>query len=49
MLVLWAALVGVDAEAVHVFTWYLMSALILLIWYYGTKKVSKIKDFSELI
>lgn len=49
MLVLWSASVGMDANLVHVFTWYVMSALILLIWYYGTKRIAKINDFSELL
>ncbi|MEK6958651.1 MAG: archaeosortase/exosortase family protein [archaeon] len=49
MLVLVAAKAGFDANMVHTLTWFLMSAIILLIWYYGTKKMGKVKDFSELL
>ncbi len=49
MLVLWTATVGLDAGLVHTLTWFLMSALILLLWYYGTKLYAKIDDFSELL
>lgn len=49
MLVLWSASVGIDAELVHVITWFFMSAFILIIWYYGTKRIAKINDFSELL
>ena len=49
ILVLFAAKYGFDAELVHEFTWFLMSAAVLAIWYYGTKRLAGIKDFSELI
>jgi len=49
MLVMVAAQNGYDADLVHALTWFLMSAIILLIWYYGTKKIGKIKDFGELL
>ena len=49
MLVLWTAIIGADANFVHVLTWFLMSALILLIWYFGTKRFSGIQNFSELL
>lgn len=49
MLVLWTATLGLDAGLVHTLTWFLMSALILLLWYYGTKLYAKIDDFSELL
>ena len=48
-LVIYAGLIGFDAELVHEFTWFLMSAIILLIWYYGIKLIQKEKDFSKLI
>ena len=40
MLVLFAAESGFDADAMHVFTWFLMSAAILAIWYYGSKRLA---------
>ncbi|MFA6268381.1 MAG: hypothetical protein WCW13_06670 [archaeon] len=49
MLVLFAAQIGFDSELVHEITWFLMSALILIIWYYGTKRILKKEEFSELI
>jgi exosortase/archaeosortase family protein len=49
MLVLLSAKAGFDAELIHIFTWYIMSGLILLIWYYGTKRFTNIDDFSELL
>lgn len=48
-LVLYSAMMGLDAELVHTLTWFIMSAAVLLIWYYGTKRVAKVKDFSELV
>ena len=48
MIVLLAAQAGFDAELVHEATWFVMSALVLAIWYFGTKRITKIKDFSEL-
>jgi hypothetical protein len=49
MLVLYAAQKGFDAELVHMATWFLMSAIVLVIWYYGTKKLAGIKEFSDLL
>lgn len=49
MLVLFAAKIGFNAELVHELTWFLMSAIILIIWYYGTKRMEKIKEFRELL
>jgi len=49
ILVLLAAKAGFDAEMVHMATWFLMSAAILLIWYVGTKAWAKVEDFGELI
>lgn len=48
-LVLLSAAYGFDANLVHELTWFLMSGVILLIWYFGTKKLFDVKDFSELI
>lgn len=49
MLVLWAAKAGFDAELVHVITWFIMSAVVLLLWYYGTKRLFGIKKFDDLV
>ena len=49
MLVLWSAALGLDAGMVHVATWFLMSAIILALWYYGTKWYAGIRDFGELV
>jgi exosortase/archaeosortase family protein len=49
MLVLFAAGHGLNADEVHVYTWFLMSGAILLLWYYGNKKIAKVKDFGEMI
>jgi exosortase/archaeosortase family protein len=48
-LVIYAAMLGYDAEFVHELTWFFMSAVILLVWYYGIKFIEKKKEFSELI
>jgi len=48
-LVLYSASIGFDADLVHTLTWFIMSAAVLLIWYYGTKRIAKVKDFSELV
>ncbi len=37
------------AETLHVASWFAMSALIISIWYYLTKKWLGVKDFSELM
>lgn len=49
MLVLFAAQIGFDPELVHMLTWFLMSAIILIVWYYGLKEITKVKDLSELV
>ena len=48
MLVLISAKVGFDAELVHTLTWFLMSGLVLVVWYYGNKALG-ITNFNELI
>lgn len=37
------------AEALHVATWFVTSAAIIAVWYFLTKRISKAKDFSELL
>jgi len=37
------------AETLHTVTWLSTAALILLLWYYLTKKVAKIRNFGELL
>ena len=49
MLVLAAAQTGLDAELVHTLTWFIMSAIVLIVWYYGTKKIAGIKEFNSLL
>ncbi len=48
-LVIYSGLIGFDAELVHEFTWFLMSAIILFVWYFGIKYIQKEEDFSKLI
>ena len=36
-------------ETIHTATWFAMSAAILLLWYYLTKKVTKAKEFGHMI
>jgi exosortase/archaeosortase family protein len=49
MLVLLTAKLGFNAEFVHEVTWFIMSGIVLIIWYFGTKKMEKIEEFRELI
>ena len=37
------------AELLHSISWFVMSGLIIAMWYYLTKKWAGIKDFSELL
>ena len=48
MLILISAKMGLDAELVHIITWFFMSALVILVWYYGNKALG-INNFNELI
>jgi len=48
MLVLVSAKVGFDADLVHSITWFIMSAFVIVIWYYGNKAIG-VKDFSKFI
>ncbi|MEM4598316.1 MAG: exosortase/archaeosortase family protein [Candidatus Diapherotrites archaeon] len=36
-------------EPLHVGSWFVMSGAIVLLWYYGTKKIAKIRYFAELL
>jgi len=49
LLVLFAAKSGFDAELVHEFTWFLMSAIVLALWFFGTKRITNISEFRELL
>lgn len=48
-LVIYSSILGFDAEIVHELTWFFMSAVILLVWYFGIKFIEKEDDFSKLI
>lgn len=50
-LVVWSAkILGFQyAEALHEFTWFVMSAIILAVWYGWMKKTVGIQNFGELI
>jgi len=37
------------AELLHHFTWLLTAAAIIAVWYYSTKRIAKIGNFSELL
>ena len=43
------ALGGNAAETLHTISWFVMSAFIIALWYYLTKRIAKIRDFSELL
>lgn len=43
------ALIGFDAELVHTITWFIMSFLILIFWYYINKKVLGYKNLNKLV
>jgi exosortase/archaeosortase family protein len=49
--VLWAAKeYGVSvAEAVHELSWFSTGIFILFFWFFATRKIAKIKDFSQLL
>jgi exosortase/archaeosortase family protein len=36
-------------DLIHTLTWFLMSFIVIVIWYFGTKSVAKIKEFGELL
>ncbi|MCX6801604.1 MAG: exosortase/archaeosortase family protein [Candidatus Diapherotrites archaeon] len=40
---------GNTAETLHTISWFVMSGFIILLWYYLTKRLAKIKEFSELL
>ena len=37
------------AEIVHTVSWISTAALVLTVWYFGMKKIAKVKDFSSLL
>lgn len=37
------------AELAHLISWFTTSALIILLWYFFTKKIVKVKQFHELV
>ena len=37
------------SEIVHIVSWFSTAAFILAAWYFGTKRIAKVKDFSELL
>ena len=47
--ILYFAKIGLDANLIHELTWYLMSGIIILIWYYCMEKVYEIKNFNLLV
>lgn len=48
-LVIYSGLIGFNAGFVHEITWFLMSGIILIIWFFGVKLIQKENDFSKLI
>jgi exosortase/archaeosortase family protein len=48
LLVLASAKVGFDAGLIHTTTWFVMSGVILVVWYFGTKSITK-NDFNKLL
>jgi len=37
------------AETLHIATWFITSAIIIALWYFLTKRIAKVKDFSGLL
>lgn len=37
------------AEILHIASWFLTSGILLIVWYYLNKKISKVKELSELV
>jgi exosortase/archaeosortase family protein len=37
------------ADLAHIASWFAMSAAIIMLWYYGTKKLIGVKEFPELV
>jgi len=50
-LVLWTAkeFGAAAAETAHIATWFSTAAFILVFWYFATKKIAKVEDFSQLL
>lgn len=38
-----------EAELVHIVSWIAMSLLVIVLWYFSVKKISKIKNFWEML
>jgi exosortase/archaeosortase family protein len=49
MLVLLVASVGFDADLIHTLTWFIMSGIVLGLWYYFITKILLIKNIREVI
>jgi exosortase/archaeosortase family protein len=51
LLVLWTAKTFGPGPTgtVHIIAWFSTAAFILGLWYYSTKKIAKVEDFSELL
>lgn len=47
--VLYSAKIGFDADFIHILTWFLMSFIVIFIWFFVLKNFFKIKDFSKII
>ena len=48
--VLIGATYGLSAgETVHVISWFVMSAAIIVLWYYGTKRIANVQNFSGFL
>ncbi|MGI6589277.1 MAG: hypothetical protein ACOX1V_01275 [Candidatus Iainarchaeum sp.] len=48
-LVVASSFLGLNTNLVHELTWFLMSGLVVIIWYYGLKFIQKENDFSKFI
>jgi len=36
-------------EIVHIISWFVMSGVIIAIWYYGTKRIAKVQNFAGFL
>lgn len=43
------ARIGFDADLIHTLTWFVMSGIVIAMWYFFIKIILKAKNFSELI
>jgi hypothetical protein len=37
------------ADTAHTISWFTTAALVLVAWYFGTKKIAKVTNFKELL